>query len=149
MKAATDGRPGDGADKASLSPPIPVPDADSEGYWAAARAGTLAICRCVECKTWMVPPLERCRYCNGRTAFEEVSGRGVIFSYIVVRHQAVPGHQVPYVVGIVELTEQAGLRLSGVIQADPAAVSIGAPVRATMVDVGTSGFRAPEFLLVP
>lgn len=130
-----------------LTPPLPVPDADSEGYWQATRDGRLALCRCQVCGTWMHPPLERCRYCDGKNAFEEVSGQGTVFSFIVVRHQAVPGHQVPYVVGVIELAEQPGLRLSAIIDADPAAVTVGAAVRARIVAVGESGFRAPEFTL--
>ena len=57
--------------------------------------------------------------------FEEVSGDGTIFSYIVVRQALVPGRVPPYVVGLVELVEQPGLRINAVIDADPADVRIG------------------------
>ncbi len=130
-----------------LSPPLPVPDPDSAGYWQATREGRLALCRCQECRRWLHPALERCRHCDGKTDFEEASGQGTVFSFIVVRHQAVPGHRVPYVVGIIELAEQPGLHLSAIVDADPAAVTVGAPVRARLVEVGTSGLRAPEFTL--
>jgi uncharacterized OB-fold protein len=95
----------------------------------------------------MHPPLERCRRCGGPTAFEPVSGRGRVFSFIVVRHQAVPGHQVPYVVALVELEEQAGLRITGVLQADPDKVTVGAPVEVVLAPIGQAGLRAPEFKL--
>jgi uncharacterized OB-fold protein len=95
----------------------------------------------------MHPPLERCRRCGGPTAFEPVSGRGRVFSFIVVRHQAVPGHQVPYVVALVELEEQPGLRVTSVLQAEPDAVTVGAPVEVRLAPVGESGFRTPEFKL--
>ena len=61
----------------------------------------------------MHPPLERCRYCGGPTRFHPVSGRGTIYSFIVVRYAVTPGfaEQLPYNVALVELEEQVGLRL--------------------------------------
>jgi len=53
----------------------------------------------------------------------------------------------PYVIGIIELVEQPGLRISAIINADPAAVRIGQQVTMRVVDVGDSGFRVPEFVL--
>lgn len=129
------------------APPVPVPDAESAGYWDAARNDELALSRCGDCRTWQHPPQERCRHCGGPTSFEGVTGRGSIFSFIVVRQQMVPGHEVPYVVGIIELEEQPGLRLSARIVATPEDVTIGAPVRVRFADIGDSGFRAPEFEL--
>ena len=129
------------------SPPVPVPDAVSSGYWDALRNDRLAISRCHDCRTWQHPPQERCRHCGGPASFEDVSGRGTVFSFIVVRQQMVPGHDVPYVVGLVELEEQPGLRLSARVVATPEDVTIGAPVRVRFADIGDSGFRAPEFEL--
>lgn len=129
-----------------MTAPIPVPDPDSAGYWDAARAGTLAIARCTECRVWQHPPLERCRRCGGAIDFEPVSGDGTVFSFIVVRHPAVPGHDIPYVVAFVELAEQPGLRMTAVVDADPDTVTIGMPVRARMVGLGADGMRAPEFV---
>jgi uncharacterized protein len=131
----------------ALSPPLPRPDPDSEGYWRATRDGRLAVCRCLECRTWQHPALERCRYCDGRTGFEEVSGRGTVFSFIVVRHPMIPGRAVPYIVGIIELAEQPGLHLSAIIDADPDTVTVGAAATARLADLGDSDFRAPEFTL--
>jgi uncharacterized OB-fold protein len=126
--------------------PVPLRDADSAGFWDAARAGALALARCSDCRTWQHPPLERCRRCGGSIGFEPVSGDATVFSFIVVRHPAVPGHEVPYAVGLVELPEQPGLRMTAVIDADPDAVTIGMPVRARMVRVGASDEYAPEFV---
>jgi uncharacterized OB-fold protein len=131
-----------------VTAPIPVPDRDSAGFWDAARAGTLAIARCTGCRTWQHPPLERCRRCGGAMAFEPVSGEGTVFSFIVVRHPAVPGHEIPYVVAFVELAEQPGLRMTAVVDADPDTVAIGMPVRVRMVGIGADGMQAPEFVPV-
>lgn len=83
-------------------------------------------------------PLERCPACGGATGFELVSGCGRIKSFIVVRHPAVPGYleDLPYVVAIVDLDEQEGLRLPGrLLDADPARVDVGRAVRAEIVDL--------------
>jgi len=133
---------------ALLLPPVPLPDADSEAYWESLRAGTFAISRCSACRTWMHPPLEACRRCGAPTALESVSGKGNVFSFIVVRHPAVPGHAPPYVIAVIELAEQPGLRLTGIVDADPKAVTIGAPVQATVAEIGDSGMFAPRFQLV-
>jgi uncharacterized OB-fold protein len=82
------------------------------------------------------PPLERCRRCGGETAFEDVSGRGTVHSYIVVHHPSVPGylHDLPYLVALVELVEQAGLRLPGRLDGvQPDEARIGMLVEADIV----------------
>ena len=72
---------------APSTPPQPAPDPDTQGFWDATAAGTLALCRCVACRTWLQPPLERCRACAGSTRFETVSGRGTLYSFIVTRQR--------------------------------------------------------------
>src|SRR6201999_3597884 len=87
----------------ALVAPIPVPDPDSAPYWEGLKNGSLMLCRCDDTGKWIHPPLERSRYTGGPVHFEEVSGNGTIFSYIVVRQALVPGRVPPYVVGLVEL----------------------------------------------
>ncbi len=129
-----------------MTGPVPLPDVDTAGFWDAARSGWLAVARCTECRFWQHPPTERCRRCGGPFEFEPVSGDARVFSFIVVRHATVPGHEIPYVVGLVELHEQPGLRMSAVIDAPPERVTVGMPVRAQMRRVGESDEWAPEFV---
>ncbi len=131
-----------------MNGPVPLPDADTAGFWSSTRDGVLAVARCTACRAWQHPPTERCRRCGGAVAFEPVSGDATVFSFIVVRHPAVPGREIPYVIGMVELPEQAGLRMTAVIDAEPERVTIGMPVRARLVRVGDSGEWAPEFVAV-
>jgi uncharacterized OB-fold protein len=131
-----------------LTPPVPAPDPDTAGYWEALNGGKLAICRCADCRTWMHPPLETCRHCCGETRFEAVSGQGTVYSFIVVRRQSVPGFVPPYVVGVVEIVEQPGVRLTGVIEADPTEVAIGQPVRAVIRSIAGSHYSAPAWQLM-
>jgi uncharacterized OB-fold protein len=65
----------------------------------------------------------------------------------VVRQVLVPGRVPPYVVGLIELAEQPGLRINAVIDADPADVRIGQQVELRIVDLGESGYRIPEFVI--
>jgi uncharacterized OB-fold protein len=99
-----------------------------------------------------MPPLERCRHCGGPVAFEPVAGTGTVHSFIVVRYPAVPGYAdaLPYVVALVDLDEQAGLRLSArIVDVDPAEVAIGQRVRAEIVDHPGGGYRVPVFHVTP
>jgi hypothetical protein len=91
--------------------------------------------------------MEVCRYCAGPLHFEEVTGPGTIFSFIVVRHQTVPGREPPYVVAIVEFPDQHGVRVTGVVQAAPEEVRIGMPVSPRMVKIAGSDLCAPEFVV--
>ncbi|HEY1485634.1 MAG TPA: OB-fold domain-containing protein [Micromonosporaceae bacterium] len=113
------------------APPSPAPDLDSQAFWVAAQRRELTLCRCRTCRTWLQPPLERCRLCAGPTGFEAASGGGEIYSYIVVRHPSVPAfvHLIPYVVALVQLDE--GVRMPArLVGVDPAVVVIGARVQA-------------------
>ena len=128
--------------------PEPVVDPDSAGFWEAASKGTLVISRCQACQFWQHPPQERCRMCGGAVAFEPVSGQGTIYSFILVRQALVPGHVVPYVVAQVELPEQKGLRIVGVVQGDVDAVACDLPVEVVFAEPSPGGTRAPEFRLL-
>jgi hypothetical protein len=79
--------------------------------------------------------------------FEEVSGDGTIFSYVVVRQALVPGRMPPYVVALIELVEQPGLRINAVVDVEPADVRIGQQVQLRIADLGESGYRITEFVV--
>lgn len=135
--------------EASL-PPQPKPDFDSEGFWRSTSVGELSMCRCQQCQLWLQPPLARCRQCEGATRFEKVSGRGTIYSFITVRHAAVPGflESLPYVVAIIELEEQVGLRLpTRLLDVDPDRVQIGQSAEVELVDLPGGDFRVACFRL--
>ena len=130
-----------------LLQPIPVPDPDTAPYWEGLKNGKLMLCRCDDTGKWIHPPLERSRFTGGPVHFEEVGGAGTIFTFIVVRQALVPGRMPPYVVGLIELDEQPGLRINAVIDADPADVRIGQRVELMIVELGESGYYIPEFVL--
>jgi acetyl-CoA acetyltransferase/uncharacterized OB-fold protein len=113
--------------------PLPALEPASEHFWRSCRAGRLEISRCGACGWYVHPPRPICPRCNrGEVAWEPVSGRATLVSYTVNHQPWMPGLDVPYVIGLVELVEQAGLRLTtNLVGCAPDAARIGMPVRVT------------------
>ncbi len=91
-----------------------VPEIDSEwrGYFEAAAGGRLVMRRCDDCQLLRYPPGAGCPWCASLAwSWQEVSGRGAIYSYEIVAHAIQPGFRewAPYAVVIVELDEQRGV----------------------------------------
>ena len=58
-----------------------------------------------------------------------MSGRGTVFTFTVNHQPFNPAVPVPYVIAIVELEEQAGLRIAtNIVDCEPESVCIGLPV---------------------
>jgi uncharacterized OB-fold protein len=72
-----------------------------------------------------------------------VSGRGTVFTYTVNYHPYNPELATPYVIAIVELVEQAGLRVAAnIVDCEPDSVTCGMRVEA-LPEPGSGG--APRF----
>lgn len=102
-------------------------------FWASGADATLRFLRCGSCGYWIHPPAPICPVCHGRDlAPEAVSGDATLHTY-TVNHQAwIPGFDPPYVVAIVDLPEQEGLRLTTNLVGCPIAeVRIGMRLRVT------------------
>ncbi len=82
-------------------------------FWTSGEDGRLRFLRCRSCGYWIHPPGPLCPECHSwDVAPEPVSGRATLHTY-TVNHQAwIPGFDPPYVIAIVELPEQEGLRLT-------------------------------------
>jgi uncharacterized OB-fold protein len=115
----------------SARPPLPELQFENVAFWTGGARGELLITRCRSCAHWIHPPLPRCPACrSGEVAAEPVSGRARVHTFTVNRHPWFPGQEVPYVLAIVELPEQAGLRLTTrLVDISPEDVRIGLPVR--------------------
>ena len=120
-----------------MRPPLPALEPESERFWRACRAGRLEITRCRACGWYVHPPRPVCPRCQAReVGWEAVSGRGTVVSYTVNHQRWMPGMEVPYTIGLVELVEQADLRLTtNLVGCAPNAVTIGMPVRVTFREV--------------
>ena len=110
---------------------LPAVGPDNEHFWRGGAEGELRFLRCAACRYYVHPPAPICPECLGRELRPEaVSGRARVHTYTVNHHPWVPGFPPPYVVAIVDVEEQAGLRLTtNVVGCAPEEVAIGMPVR--------------------
>ena len=115
--------------------PRPALTQDNAFFFEGAREGTLLIQRCGSCGTLRHPPRPACAVCR---SFEwdtvEATGRGTIYSYVVVHHPQVPAFDYPLPIAVVELEE--GTRLvADLVGVGPDDVTIGMPVVVDFVAV--------------
>ncbi|MGD0698310.1 MAG: Zn-ribbon domain-containing OB-fold protein [Trebonia sp.] len=113
--------------------PWPIPDPVDTHYWQAAAVGELLIQECPACGRRQHFPRSLCVRCGATPGWRPAAGRGVIYSYTVVRQMGVPpfSERVPYVVALIDLEE--GPRLMGnVVDCAPELVRIGRPVTAVI-----------------
>jgi uncharacterized OB-fold protein len=86
---------------------------------------------CEQCRRFVHPPIQTCPGCDAVLSFAPVSGDGVVFTYTVSHQQFHPDVPTPFVIALVELVEQPGLRLvTNIVDCDVEAVYSGMPVHA-------------------
>jgi uncharacterized OB-fold protein len=99
-------------------------------FWTGGERGNLLLPRCEACDRWAEPGVEACPGCGGATAYQPVSGRGTVFTFTVNGQPWNPDVPVPYVIALIELDEQEGLRIpTNIVNCDPDDVRVGLPVR--------------------
>lgn len=100
-------------------------------FWQSGKTGQLRFMRCNACDLIIHPPLPICPSCKSRdVAPAPVSGKATVESYTINRQVWEPGLETPYVVAIVEIAEQKGVRLTtNIVNCAPEDVWIGMPVR--------------------
>jgi uncharacterized OB-fold protein len=116
---------------------LPVVTPENAHFWQGGADGRLQFQRCVPCGFLIHPPSPVCLHCHGTELdIATVSGDAVVASF-TVNHQAWrPGLAVPYVIAIVELPEQTGLRLTtNIVGCPPEAVHIGVAVQVVFEQV--------------
>jgi len=103
----------------------------------------LLIEHCDSCARWVHPAIGECRDCGGPLIARPVCGRGTVFTYTVNYHPYNPEIPVPYVIALVELAEQSGLRLAAnIVDCEPESVTCGMAVT-IRPERGSAG--APQF----
>ena len=131
--------------------PVPAPDDVSRFYWEAAADHRLVLQRCRACHKMQYPPEICCVHCQAEE-FDaaETAGRGVIYSYSVVDRPLHAGFvdALPYVVALVELDDQPGLRILTNLVDVPAQAQLrcGLPVEVTFEERGS--VTLPQFRLL-
>ena len=121
------------ADKPAATPkvkrPLPGISDDTRFFWDGAREGKLLIQRCKACGTLRHPPGPCCPACQ---SFEwdtlTASGRGTIYSFVVMHYPEVPPFDYPNPIGLIELEEGTRL-IAQLIGVQPGDIKIGAKVQ--------------------
>ncbi|MDA8043953.1 MAG: OB-fold domain-containing protein [Actinomycetota bacterium] len=99
----------------------------NRGFWTSGSDGVLRVRRCTACGTWQHPPRVMCPQCRSRQLdWAGTAGVGSVYSYTVNWRPWNPVVPVPYVIALVELDEQAGLRLTtNLVNCDLSSLAIG------------------------
>lgn len=120
----------------------PVPDRDEQYFWTGIEEGRLLARRCARCSRLQHPPSPMCPRCGSLDwVAQELSGRGVVYSWIVSRHPAEP-QGAARIVALVDLEE--GRRMVSNLQGvAPADVVNGMPVELIFAEI--DGVRLPQF----
>jgi hypothetical protein len=114
----------------AIEKPLPRPTEDSAPFWAAAHKGELRMQQCGDCSHVRFPPSVVCARCLSENAeWIALSGRGTIFSWIVVHQSQHPAFNsdTPYNVAIVELEEGPRLH-TRIVGCSNDEIFIGMPV---------------------
>jgi uncharacterized OB-fold protein/acyl dehydratase len=108
--------------------PRPAITHDNSFFFEGAARGELLIQRCSSCGKLRHPPRPGCPYCRSlEWDTVQSSGRGTIFSFVVVNHPQAAGFEYPLPVVLVELEEGTRL-ISNVVGIEPDDLKIGTPV---------------------
>ena len=111
--------------------PIPARDPVSRTFWEAAAEGRLLVQHCPSCGARQFYPRALCTTCGGDPEWEEVSGRGTVHTFTVIRQQGARPFrdELPYVVAMIALAE--GPRMMGNVTGCPVEeVTVGMAVQA-------------------
>ena len=99
-------------------------------FWEAAAKGELRMQRCGDCGQVRFPPAVLCARClSERSEWVVLSGRGTVYSWIVVHQSQHPAFNadVPYNVAIIELEEGPRLH-TNIVECSNERIHIGMPV---------------------
>jgi uncharacterized OB-fold protein len=108
---------------------IPELVAANRQFWTGGADGRLHVPHCESCARWVLPPEDACPHCEAPLVARAVSGDATVFTYTVNHHAFNPAVPPPYVIAIVELVEQKGLRLAtNIVDCQPDSITTGMPV---------------------
>jgi len=91
-----------------------VHDVDTEGFWAAANDGRLAVQVCTSCGSVLHMPRSYCRFCKSwAVEWRSIGPTARLYAWITVDRQLHPSFPVPYTVVLVEPDDAPQARLVG------------------------------------
>ena len=125
--------------------PLPGISDDTRFFWDGARAGKLLIQRCKGCGELRHPPGPVCPSCH---SFEwdtvEASGRGTVYSFVVMHYPEAPPFDHPNPIVLVELEEGTRL-ISQIVGIQPGEVRIGQAVQVEFNSFNDGELVLPQF----
>lgn len=131
---------------------IPVPTDLDRPYWEGAREHKLVLQRCANCSLYSAKPRAVCPRCRGiEFDWTQVSGRGVIYSYAILRQTPAPGFadELPVVLVHVQIDEEPTCVIAANLLVDESEydkLDISLPVEVVFEDRGE--VTVPQFRLV-
>lgn len=122
--------------------PLPGTTGRMAPFFEFARSGVLALQRCSACGRHRFPATEFCSSCLSADAtWEPASGKGEIFSYVIVHHALDPyfAARVPY--GVVDVKLAEGPHVTAALRGSELdRIRIGDPVVAEFEEAGEGVF---------
>lgn len=129
--------------------PLPVPTRETLPFWESAARGKLSLPRCERCAELLYPPPPRCPRClSDHLLWSELSGIGRLHSWTTIYADLSSGIKTPFIIGEVELDEQAGLVIVGlVVGTAPDQIKSGARIKVTFAQSRMPNIAYPQFEL--
>ncbi len=117
--------------------PPPLADTTTLPWWEAAAEHRLVVQRCTACGHTRLPPAPLCPECRSAEAdWQEVPGRGEVYTYTVVYRPIAAEQSLPFVIAVVALEDAGGVRMiSNLVDVNPDDVRVGLPVQIVWEDM--------------
>lgn len=129
--------------------PLPTITELNAPFWQAARQDKLVMQRCKACREFVWCPRPACVECGSdELEWEELSGRGTVYSFTIIRQATGRGakvfeKEIPYAIAWVDLVE--GPRFyTNIVECAVDAIEIGMSVQAVF-DSLTEEISLPKF----
>ena len=130
--------------------PQPMAGKEALPFWQAAAEHRLVAQKCGNCSHLHLPPSPICPSCRSdATEWEDLSGRGEVYTYTTIHRAVAPGQELPFVVAVIALDGAPGVRLiSNLVDTPLSEIEIGMPVEVVWEDMGPA-LTLPRFKAVP
>ncbi|MDX1733309.1 MAG: OB-fold domain-containing protein [Halioglobus sp.] len=110
--------------------PLPQLTDSNRFFWTSGEDGRLRFLRCSDCANLIHPPVPICDRCQSMSQeVTTVSGRATLAAVTVNHQMWMPMIEPPYIIALVEIEEQPGVRLTtNIIDCDESQLYIGMPL---------------------
>ena len=128
-------------------PVAPTANFESQAFWNGTEKGQLLLQKCGSCGAFRHPPAPICPAClSDNSEWIEASGRGTVYTFVVVRETRARGwdQMVPYVIAVVTL-EEGPRMVTNIVDVAPEDVKIDMPVEVKFAETDGSSAQLPLF----